>query len=212
MLAVSIFFFAIRYVKARDWKRYFFCCLIATLIHTSAITFLPLYFLYGVRATPRRCIAIMLLAVVGLPLFQVMLRFLLRFTRFSRYIGGFYDTSNFSVTAFAFTLFYACMHIFYLARFPEQDKDFEWMTYVMVLCAVTELFSAAVPQIDRIVTGLGTVQILSFPAMLKKENNQRMRVLVAVIIVVIQAVYLFLFEMLRNGMYIDTPYKWIFFR
>lgn len=213
MLAASIFFFSVRYLKARDWKKYFLCCLIAIMIHTSAITFVPLYFLYGLRATPGRCMVVMLLAALGYPLFTVLLRFLITFTRFgARYIGRFYDTGNFSLAGFLVTLFTAGVHIFCLARYREPDRDFEWMSWVMVICVVAELYSAAVPQIDRIVTGLNVVRILSLPVIYRKETDDRWRVLVALATMALLAVKLFVFDMYISGWYIDTPFQWVFFR
>ena len=56
MLAMSLFLYSVKYLEARDWKRYFLLNLIGMSFHATSFMYLPVYFLYGVRATPRRCL------------------------------------------------------------------------------------------------------------------------------------------------------------
>lgn len=47
IMAVSIFFYNIRYIKERDFKKYFIFTMLASSIHLSAIVTLPVYFMYN---------------------------------------------------------------------------------------------------------------------------------------------------------------------
>ncbi len=212
MLAMSIFFYSIKYIRERNWKRYYFFNLIAILLHTSSIMYLPAYFLYGVRATPKRCISLLVGTVVSFPLLAVLFRLVLRLTRFRSYLGGRYDAGNFDLMGFAVTFFFTVMHIFYLARFHDDDKDYEWMTYMSMISLVMYLFSSVIPQIVRAAEGFSVVQLLSIPLMLKKEDDDRMRVLSTAVVIGIFFVRSYLFEILRSGWYSVFPYRTIFSR
>lgn len=115
---------------------------------------------------------------------------------------------------FVFTL----LHVFYLARYPEQDKDFEWMTYMMIVATLFLLFSAQVPGMLRAAEGAAVVQVFSYPMMFKKETDNRMRVLVAMSVIGLLSVRFFVFEVALTYLfdpipwYGVIPYKWVFFR
>ncbi len=212
MMAMSIFFYTIKYIRQRNWRRYFFWNLIGIMLHSSSIMYLPVYFLYGIRATWKGCIRLLVVSVLGYPVLGVLFRLLISYTRFGSYLGGFRDAGNFDLVPFAATLIFALMHIFYLYRYPERDRDFEWMTYMSLISAVMYLFSSAVPLMTRAAEGVSVVQILSFPHMLKKEEDDRVKVLFTAAVVVIFTVRSFLFEILRSRWYGVFPYTSIFSR
>lgn len=48
-LSYAIILWAVQYISTRDWKRYFFCILIALQFHKSAVLAVPLYFLCMIK-------------------------------------------------------------------------------------------------------------------------------------------------------------------
>ncbi len=219
LLATSIFLYSVRYLKARDWKRYFFWNLLGMTMHATSFIYLPIYFLYGLRATPKRCLVILGAAFISYPLLGVLMRLLVQvIPRFSRYIGTYQDAREFSDRTFLTVLFLTLVHIFYLARYPKQDKDFEWMTYMMIVSTAFLLFSARIPGALRAADGLSVIQVFSYPLMFKKETDDRMRVLVGLGIIGLVAVRFFVFEVYLTQLlapipwYGVLPYKWVFSR
>lgn len=218
-LAMSMFVYSIKYLKARDWKRYFLLNLIGMAMHQTAILYFPLYFLYGVRATPRRCLAVLGIAILGYPVLGILVRVLGNVVpRLSRYIGTVLDGSDFSLRQFVTVFFFMLLHVFYLARYPQEDKEFEWYTYMMILASCLLLYSAEFVGALRAAQVTSIAQVFSFPMMLKKETDDRMRALVGAGILGLLAVRLLVFEIYLSQLfeavpwYGVIPYKWVFFR
>lgn len=218
-LAISIFLYSVKYLKARDWKRYFFLNLIGMTMHATSVIYLPIYFLYDLRATPRRCLILLGIAILGYPLLGILARVIAQIIpRFNRYLDTYFFSGNFSSRTFVTTLAFTLLQIFYLARYPQPDKDFEWMTYMMLIATVFLLYSRALPGAQRAAESASVIQVFSFPLMLKKEKDDRMRVLVAAGLIGLLSVRLFVFEIYMTLKYAPIPwygvipYKWVFFR
>ena len=212
MLAMSMFLYSVRYLKARDWKRYFLINLIGATLHQSSVMYFPVYFLYGIRATPRRCLTILLASLVAFPAIGNLLRAAAQFIpRFSRYFGTIFDSGEFSEIPFFVSLAMTLVHIFYLGRFPERDKDFEWMTWMVLIGTVFILNNSVVSGFLRAAEGLNIVQVFSIPIMIRKETNDRMRVLIPAGLVAMFAAQMIIIQGL-DGSYGVTPFQWVFFK
>lgn len=211
-LAMSIFLYSVKYLTRRDWKRYFLLNLIGITFHTSSFIYLPVYFLYSFRATPRRCLGVLAASAIGYPVLKFLFRGVFRVTRFAHYLGGYFDSHEFNQSAFLITAVVLLIHLFYLARFPDRDRDYEWMTWMMTASLVMLLLSAELPgSAHRIARAFEVVDVLSFSIILKKEDDDRMRVLAAAAIISVLLVR-FLFEVYVSGSYDAIPYKLVFFR
>ena len=138
--------------------------------------------------------------------------------RLSRYSGTIFDSSDFSLRQFVTAFFLTLLHVFYLARYPQVDKEFEWCTYMMILATCFLLYSAKYVGAIRAAEAASIVQVFSFPMMLKKETDDRMRVLVGAGILGLLAVRLLVFEIALSQLYDPVPwygvlpYRWVFFR
>lgn len=64
-IAVSICFYAMKYILNKDAKRYFLAVLIAFLFHKSALFFVPVYFLQYLKFDFKKAITIVGLTVLS---------------------------------------------------------------------------------------------------------------------------------------------------
>lgn len=211
MLAMAIFVYSLKYIFRRNWNAYFFWNLLGATIHTSSYMYLPVYFLYGVRATPRRSITFLTVAILGMPILIKLSTLIARFTRYAWYLDSAFNQNNFYLLGFLVTLFFTLLHVFYLVRFPEQDTEFEFMTNMLVISTVLLLLSVNMSQVLRVSEGLSIVQLFSFPKMLKKENDDRMWIFVWLTIVGIYTVKLW-YDVYVNKWYDVLPYHTVFTR
>lgn len=212
MLAMSIFLYSVKYLKARDWKKYFLLNLIGSSFHAASFMYLPVYFLYGVRATPRRCLTVLGVSALAYPLSNILLRGLAQLMpRFNRYFGTVFDPTEFAQIDFFIALLVALVHIFYLARFPQQDREFEWMSWMIILGVEFMLFSAVIPGMYRAALGACSVQNFSFPIMFRKETDDQTGMLVIACITVVFAARMFIYAVIDRSLGV-LPYRWVFFR
>lgn len=211
MLAMAMFIYSLKYVYSRNWKGYFFWNLLGASIHTSSFMYLPLYFCYNIRATARRSMLVLAGTAAGFPVLRILVPWVVSHTRFAWYLESVFQQNNFYLIGFTVTLFFTLLHVFYLYRYQERDVQFEFWSNMMVLSAVSLLFSAVLPQILRLSEGLSVVQMFSFPRMLEKEKDDRVRLLSCLAIVGIYTAKLF-WDVYVNKWYDVLPYQTIFSR
>lgn len=211
MLAMSLFVYSLKYVYRRDWKRYFLLNLLGWTIHNSSLMYLPLYFLYGVRVTAKRAIVFFAGAILAYPALRILFAALISATDYNWYLESAFSQNDFYLLGFLVTLLFTLLHIFYLYRYPQTDSRFEFWSIMMILSTVFLLFSASIPQILRVSEGLSIVQLFSLPWMLKKEENQKIRIAVWLLIVGIYTGKL-LYDVYVNKWYDIIPYRTVFSR
>lgn len=185
MLAISIFFFAFKYIPRRQMLRYYILIFTACLIHTSAIVYLPVYFLYRIYFSTRHLAKTALILCICLPLIIVLSPVLIRLTRFSWYLDSRFD-QNFDIMGFTLSFLIMCLHLFLLKRREEDNKrngvtDTEGMRYAGFLtilsmgCCLVYLLTAAIPQVSRVAECYSVIQIISIPYMIRHEKDIRIR-------------------------------------
>ena len=211
MLAMSIFIYSLKHIYQKNWKGYFLWNLLGTSIHTSSLLYLPFYFLYGRKATVKRCVGIMVLNVILFPVAVIVLPKLLALTPYGWYLDSPYAQNNFYLLGFFVIFFATVLHVFCLYRNHEEDIKFHFMTYMMLASTILLLYSAVLPQILRVSEGLSVIQILSFPQMLKKEKEEKIWILLWLMIVGTYTVKL-LYDVYVNKWYNAIPYRTIFSR
>lgn len=211
MLAMALFIYSLKYIYQRNWKGYFLLNILGSSIHTSSLMYLPFYFLYGKKATVKSCAGVLGLGLVTFPVVRVLLPKLVALSRYGWYLNSQYSQNNFYFLGFAVTLFFALLHIFCLYRNHKEDLRFHFMTYVMLASTILLLYSAALPQILRVSEGLSVIQIFSFPEMLKKEKEEKIWMILWLLIVGIYVVKL-LYDVYVNQWYDVIPYRSVFSR
>lgn len=222
-LAMAIFLYAMKYMKNRDWKRYFLFMLAAVMIHTSAMIYFPMYFLYKKKVHLKLLLCGYGLAVVALPVLKKVIVFVLAKTKYGWYFDSAYNMNNFYLVGFVFSTFFTALLIFYWYYGEKhamekkqsvdevQDYDFNFMFYMYFLGWASILFSAVVPQMSRITTALSIVTPLLIPRMVVREDKRNRRI---VLYMLVTAVFLvkFLFDVYHNGWYDAIPYQSVFAR
>lgn len=176
MLAMSIFFYAWKYIKERRPGKYFSCLLAACLIHSSSAIFMPLYFLYGIRYDARRVLRIAGYYCLALPLILVCSPILVRLTRFAWYMDSRF-ANNFDLIGFTLSALIASFHVWLLYRQENADDGPEpgFMTMLSVMSCLLYFLTSAIPQVTRIAEAYSVLQILSIPNLISGEKNMYIR-------------------------------------
>ncbi len=221
--AMSIFLYAFKYIKARDWKKYFFWMLIAASMHVSALLYFPVYFLYGLKV----CVPVICYSFVGLcatlPVLKKILVFLISKTKYNWYFNSVYNTNDFNLLGFLVSAGFLVLLLFYYSYYNKysernskdgeavQDKEYNLLLYMYFAANVSTLFSSAVPQMSRITALFTFVSSLLFPRMVMREYRRTRRIVLYMIVVGVLSVKL-LYEVCMVGWYDAIPFTWVFFR
>lgn len=225
-IAMSIFLFAMKYIKRRDWKKYFLWIIVATLIHTSALVYIPVYFIYRMKVDITKMAIIYGGVLVLLPVINKVMVFIISKTRYAWYFDSQYNTNNFYLLGFLVSLFFLIVLLFYYyygrkhmqdrlkkqgdcSGIVEEDLEYNLMTYMYYISSLSILFSAAIPQMTRITTAFAVVTSLLFPRLVIREHRRNRRIVLYMLLVAVFAVKL-LYDVYKNGWYGAVPYQWVF--
>lgn len=230
-LAMAIFLYAMKYIKERNAKKYFLFIIIAMCIHLSAMIYIPLYFVYGLRLNVKLLGTIYAVVVALLPIMNKVLVFVISKTKYNWYFESRYNMNDFYLLGFLVTTFYLILFLFYYyygqknsakvmdlntektADVKETVEDYEYnvMTYTYFFAALSVLFSATIPQMVRVTTALSYVTSLLMPRLIVREHKRNRRIVLYILVVSVFGVKL-LYDVYHNGWYGATPYQWVFFR
>lgn len=70
--AMPFIFLSLEYIIKRDQKKYWLCILLAISMHTTAIIFTPMYYLYGIKYSKRNMFLILIATVSSAILFPLL--------------------------------------------------------------------------------------------------------------------------------------------
>lgn len=222
-LAMAIFLYAMKYIKSRELKKYLLFMLVAVLIHTSALVYIPVYFFYYKKVDARLLFLIYGGTVVLLPILNKLLVFVVSKTKYGWYFDSRYNMNNFYMLGFLVTSFYLVLFLFYYyygkknakSKGSEgdaaEDYDYNLMTHMYFLAAMSVLFSSTIPQMVRITTAFSVVTSLLMPRMIVREHKRNRRIVLYMLATGVFLIKL-LYDIYNNGWYDAIPYQWVFFR
>lgn len=123
-LAVSIIFWAIRYVNKGEFKKYFICVLIASTFHYSALILIPAYFIYKKRAWSKWTILTIISCIVfavSFGTFVNILAVMLVNTKYSTYLSSLTE-GYYGVNILRIFIFIVPLVLLYIWRKPLKIK------------------------------------------------------------------------------------------
>ena len=209
-IAMSIFLYAMKYIYQRRKLPYFLWMLFALTMHTSALFYFPVYFLYGVKAKFKNHLYIFLGCLVGFPLLKRAILFVISKTKYSWYLGSAFDENNFYLLGFAFALAIIMLCYFYsYYGHREEDPKFNLMLNMKFIGLIALLFSAVIPQSDRVYYCFNFIEILLIPEIVLSEKKPRRRIILYMGIVAVYLIKLF-YDVYVNNWYYVVPYQTLF--
>lgn len=208
MLAVSIFFYSIKYIKNRKLLPYIICIIAATLIHYSAILYFPLYFIYGKKLKNSKFIAVLIISIVFETLIAKLILSIVSISRYSNYIGGAFDTGEKSYIQILMNIIILLFALFYNRKELEIDADYSFYCILQLIYTIITIYIGDVPLISRIRWGVGLPLIILIPKIIKREKNRKTRFLYYIVIVSLYFAY-FYYTIGINNYNNVLPFNWI---
>lgn len=211
-IAVSICFYAMKYILNKDAKRYFLAVLIAFLFHKSALFFVPVYFLQYLKFDFKKAITIVGLTVLsGSGLFAI-LKFVIKYTPYAFYFTLNSVELNEIVASQSSILFFGVSTIigyYYYSKEKEIDTKTQLLYNMQIISLSIALMTAFVPLINRVLYYGMAYELLYLPNMLKLINNRREKMLVKVFLILMYG-GITAYGMINGGWYTCIPYNFYF--
>lgn len=212
-ISMPIMLYAYKYIRDKKPLPYLFWCITASLIHTSSLVYLPLYFLARFKPSARRYGTIFGFCVVALPVLHILLEVLMKFTKYAWYSTSVFNTgseaNNFYLLGFLFQLVMLIIMAYYRFTSDEEDPEYDGMLNCYFLSVITLLFTPVLSQVLRVSQCFGYCQILLVPRMINREKNRTRRIMLYILVVGLYAVKL-LYDTYYLGWNGVIPYQTIF--
>lgn len=212
-ISMPIMLYAYKYVREKKPLPYLFWCIVASLIHTSSLVYLPLYFVERFKPTLRRYVTSFGICVIMLPVLHILLEVLIGITKYSWYSTSVFNTgieaNNFYLLGFVFQLVMLVIMAYYRFTSNEKDSTYDGMLNCYFLSVVTLLFTPVLSQVLRISQCFGYCQILLVPRMINREKNRTRRIVLYILVIGLYTAKL-LYDTYYLGWNGVIPYQSIF--
>ena len=207
-LTISLFYYSLRYVREKNIKKYMFLNGLGCLFHTSAVIFLPLYFVLGKKIKFKFKMMLSLAVFLGgnilVPLIST---FLLR-TKYSMYLT---NSAYSAQESFSFSMILNIV-LFLLYEWSmkkkEDDKSIIYSNIHFVGIIVT-LFATSLPLVMRVFVSFRFIEFLSVPHLINIQPRRKYRQLINAAVLAIYFVYFIWGVYVKNGNAV-LPYQTVF--
>ncbi len=211
-ISMAIFLYDLKYLFRRDKVRYFFWIILAMTIHSSAIIYIPVYFLYKFKADIKVHLGIFFCSLFGFPVLKKLIIAVISKTKYAWYLGSLFDENNFYLIGFTFSfIILVVAHFYYFYGKNQENKAYNFFLNMEFIAMMSLLFSSIIPQSDRIYYCFNYIEILFVPLIVFSEKIAHRR------IVLYMSIFLFylsklLYDVYVNGWYYVIPYQTFFSR
>ena len=214
MMAVAIFLYSIKYIKQRKLLRYLIFNLIGASFHSSSFVFIPIYWLYNIRITPKMFFTLFLAILISRPMLKNILYEVIYMTNYASYIGGQFDNDHFGIVTFIIPLFiFLFAMMFYNSNKEKKDelevKEYQLYCNLMFIQLLIASIQDLVPLITRLGWGFGISQIILIPLTISKIKKPKDRFCITTLICILFLIYVVIMRFSGGGGTL-LPFKWIF--
>lgn len=210
-LALGIALYSIRFVRRKEWIRFFLCVFAGAAFHKSIWVILPIYILATLPWKKWQMAILILLGTTGLFLQEWYLKVILAL------YPTYAETEYLEGTGLSYINILRCLGVLVLAllvgRYAgEKTWDTEFYFRLNLAALALYLFFGFIPFVSRIAYYLSVTQILYVPALIGMVEEKRWKKLLTVATVAACVLYfaMYLMKASSDGVLV-LPYKSVFF-
>lgn len=214
-ITITIFLYALKFIKERKFWPYLITILIATSFHRTALLYLPIYFLAHINLKPRYMIALVIITIIGLPVIIDLIEIIVAGSKYERYLNGIWVVQEEGVPIGAFVNICWLLLCLILTMLDNKknvvDKELLMYKNIHFIGVLTTCLIGSIPLAGRLFTNFYHIQILSIPFIISKIENKKYRALFIAAVVIYFSILFIVNVGMRNGNGV-LPYQTIFNR
>lgn len=208
-VAMMIFYYSFRYIRERNLKMYLILNGVGFLFHSSAILFIPLYFIVNRKYKFKTKLLLICCTLLALNIVVPFLVSILMKTRYAMYLtNGAYsiqESMNFSM--------YLNIAIFLLyeitLRRRKIDEQGTIYSNIHFCGVITSLLSTSLPLMIRIFMSFRFIEFLSVPYLVEIQSRRKYKQIIIMGVMALYFAYFIWGVLIQNGNTV-LPYKTIF--
>lgn len=218
VIAVFISINGFKYIKKREFIKYFICIMIAISFHKTAIIMLPMYWIYGVKFNIKRTLNI---SFVGILIFLFINRFFniisIFMNQYSTYQDRIGSNKLASVMAFLISLTIFTWGIICnlkLKKIDEENKDYnkvnDYLNYIILIALIINFLSIKMNILGRFNLYFEIYYLIYIPNNIFFIKNRKLKIIMVYIVSILTLLYFITIMTLRPEWYNSIPY--VFYR
>lgn len=190
-VALSILTYSIKYVIAKDVRKFFLYVFLASLFHYVSLLFIPVYFLGRLKLSKKRIALFVFADIVFFTLFENVLTVIFGGTKYGLLL------ERYGVVGIKFAIFTIVLNImlFIIAYCGYQNRkdDVKYITYMNIqfFSMLVALVVRTVPLMERVYWVYSFPLIITFPYLLAGIRNKYTRFILKTGVVLVLLVYTF---------------------
>lgn len=209
-MSISIFLYATKYIKENNLKKYLIFILIAATFHSSALIYIPIFFVCKRSINLKKQIFVLCVVIIAKPILGYFFNYIISLSKYSHYIGSIYDTGIFSFWTFIInaSILIFC-YIFY--KRGKDDENYKIFVNIQFILVLLLLCSDVIPHISRIIINFTFSQIIFLPKIIKYIKISFIRKSAKIVIIICYVIYM-INTIVIKGYHEVLPYQTIFSR
>lgn len=178
-IAIAIIFSAFKYIK-KDKKVIFgIYCIIASLIHSSAIFMIPLILVANIKLSNKKRIIIVGILMILKPIFSMLVKYIIMQTQYAWYYTSRFNTGVTSNLLIIVNIIIFILNIFYTSRrYNKKNREYEILTNINFVSLCILILATDIPLINRLVRYFSIFQILLLPQIFRQEEESKIRIVI----------------------------------
>lgn len=207
-LAMSIFLYAYKYIEKKQWKRYYLCIVFAIGFHSSAMLYLPVYFLNRVKFRMRNIFVFPTTLLLSPFISKIMSKISAEIGLYTAYLSSgsvnssdlIYDVSLILLEVLTFLTYWKLPR-----NIKNKDQVRLGMNFQILILFMMGLIYV-LPTSTRIIMLISSLNILIVPKLISYINDSRVKVL---LIISFSTILLFIFYnyIIKYNYYETMPYS-----
>lgn len=206
-LAISIIFFAFKFLKSKEYKKYYMWNLIACTLHYSAIICLLFPLFLKIKPKKKTKLVIISILILCQPFLSKVLLKIIMSTKYSWYIGSRY-THGISNTVILVNIVLFILSILYEDK-NSTSEEYMILNTINYICICLMLLLGWIPLFNRIIRYFTVFQVLLVPKIIYSETNSKKRLVLKCLLFLIFFVPMYYQIFLLGGEGV-IPYSSIF--
>lgn len=207
-ISMSVFLYSLKYIYKGDLKRYLLFILIACAFHSSAVVYLPIYFLRNIKFDLKYCILLpfffFLTPTLGPIITMISNRFGFYATYFNN-IGNWGGNFGYNVLIFILELLVFLVYCFVGQKVTRNNDPINIGVWIQYLASLILSINSIIPTSTRVMMLFLIGNVVFIPLLIFRLNNLEARIIFFCLFSVILFLIFYWYVMVNNQ-YDTIPY------
>lgn len=209
-LALSIIFYATKYVYSGQFKNYCIMVMVAILFHYSAVIMIPVYFIRKANVGLKKACTVAIICLIGSKLIFELVTYMLQFTRYRYFLTSIEYKAIPTAASILYTTIVSIITYGYIQIGKQKiSTKLQIMLNYQILVWCSTLISLTVPLASRLQEYFLIFEIVYIPCFLSEIESQKIRLYMGMTFVLIYTT-INLYGIINNGWYTCLPYNFYF--